>query len=216
VTERLRVNEIFYSIQGESTWAGLPCVFIRLTGCNLRCVWCDTAYAFYEGRHQTIDAIVAQVRSYHCNLVEVTGGEPLLQKDVHALFAALLADDYTVMVETSGEQDLSMVDPRVIKIMDLKCPGSSEVERNRWSNVDALTSRDEVKFVLVDRRDYEWARTVIAERDLAQRVNAILLSPVFGALEPAALAAWILADCLPVRMQLQLHKRIWDPTARGV
>ncbi|HXR24059.1 MAG TPA: radical SAM protein [Candidatus Binataceae bacterium] len=216
MTERLRVNEIFYSIQGESTWAGLPCVFIRLTGCNLRCVWCDTAYAFYEGRHQTIDAIVAQVRSYHCNLVEVTGGEPLLQKDVHALFAALLANDYTVMVETSGEQDVSTIDSRVIKIMDLKCPGSGEVERNRWSNVDALTGRDEVKFVLVDRRDYEWARTVIAERDLAQRVNAILLSPVFGALEPAALAAWILADCLPVRMQLQLHKRIWDPTARGV
>ncbi len=216
MTERLRVNEIFYSIQGESTWAGLPCVFIRLTGCNLRCVWCDTAYAFYEGRHQAIDAIVARVRSYGCKLVEVTGGEPLLQKDVHTLFAALLADAYTVMVETSGEQDLSVVDPRVIKIMDLKCPGSGEVERNRWSNVDALTGRDEVKFVLADRRDYEWARTVIADRELARRVNAILLSPVYGALEPAALVAWILEDRLPVRMQLQLHKRIWDPAARGV
>jgi 7-carboxy-7-deazaguanine synthase len=216
VTERLRVNEIFHSIQGESTWAGLPCVFIRLTGCNLRCVWCDTAYAFYEGRHRTIAAIVAQVRSYGCKLVEVTGGEPLLQKDIHALFAALLAGDYTVMVETSGERDLSAVDPRVIKIMDLKCPGSGEVERNRWSNVEVLTPRDEIKFVLADRRDYEWARTVIVERDLASRVNAIILSPVFGTLEPASLAAWMLDDRLPVRMQLQLHKRIWDPTARGV
>ena len=216
MTERLRVNEIFYSIQGESTWAGLPCVFVRLTGCNLRCVWCDTAYAFYEGQHQTIDAIIAQVRSYGCKLVELTGGEPLLQKDVHALIAALLDEAYTVMVETSGEQELRAVDPRVIKIMDLKCPGSGEVERNRWSNLEWLTRRDEVKFVLTDRRDYEWARTVIAERDLARRVNAILLSPVFGALEPATLAAWILADRVPVRMQLQMHKRIWDPTARGV
>ena len=216
MTERLRINEIFHSIQGESTWAGLPCVFIRLTGCNLRCVWCDTEYAFREGRHQTIAAIVAQVSSYGGKLVEVTGGEPLLQKDVHALFAALLADDYTVMVETSGEQDLSAVDPRVIKIMDLKCPGSGEVARNRWSNIECLTRRDEVKFVLADRRDYEWARTVIAERDLARLVNAILLSPVFGALEPASLAAWMLEDRLPVRMQLQLHKRIWDPAARGV
>jgi 7-carboxy-7-deazaguanine synthase len=216
VTERLRVNEIFYSIQGESTWAGLPCVFVRLTGCNLRCVWCDTAYAFYEGQHQKIDAIIAQVRSYGCKLVELTGGEPLLQKDVHALIAALLNEGYTVMVETSGEQELRAVDPWVIKIMDLKCPGSGEVERNRWSNLEWLTRRDEVKFVLTDRRDYEWARTVIAECDLARRVNAILLSPVFGALEPAALAAWILEDRLPVRMQLQMHKRIWDPTARGV
>lgn len=216
MTERLRINEIFHSIQGESTWAGLPCVFIRLTGCNLRCVWCDTEYAFHEGRHQTIAAIVAQVRNYGGKLVEVTGGEPMLQKDVHALFAALLADDYTVMVETSGEQDLSAVDPRVIKIMDLKCPGSGEVARNRWSNIECLTRRDEVKFVLADRRDYEWARTVIAERDLVRRVNAILLSPVFGALEPASLAAWMLEDRLPVRMQLQLHKHIWDPAARGV
>ena len=216
MSERLRVNEIFYSIQGESTWTGLPCAFVRLTGCNLRCVWCDTEYAFYEGRHLTIDEIVAQVRGYGCELVEITGGEPLLQKGVHALFAALLGEDYTVLVETSGEQDLSAVDPRVIKIMDLKCPGSGEGERNRWSNLGCLTRRDEVKFVLADRRDYEWARAVIAERDLARHVNAILLSPVFGGLEPAALAAWILADRIPVRMQLQMHKRIWHPTARGV
>jgi 7-carboxy-7-deazaguanine synthase len=216
VTERLRVNEIFYSIQGESTWAGLPCAFVRLTGCNLRCVWCDTEYAFYEGSHRTIAEIVAQIRKYGCKLVEITGGEPLLQKSVHALFSALLAEGYTVLLETSGEQDFAAVDHRVIKIMDLKCPGSGESERNRWSNLDCLTQRDEVKFVLADRRDYEWARAVIAERDLARRTNAVLLSPVFGTLEPATLAAWILADRLPARMQLQMHKQIWDPTSRGV
>jgi 7-carboxy-7-deazaguanine synthase len=216
VSDRVRVNEIFYSIQGESTWAGRPCVFIRLTGCNLRCVWCDTEYAFYEGRQMTIAEVVAQARGYGCNLVEVTGGEPLLQKGVHALFAALLEEQHTVMVETSGEQDLSGVDRRIIKIMDLKCPGSGECDRNRWSNLESLTPRDEAKFVLTDRRDYEWARDVIRDRGLVHRVNAILFSPVFGQLEPAALAAWILEDRLPVRMQLQLHKRIWDPAARGV
>jgi len=216
VAERVRVNEIFYSIQGESTRAGLPCVFIRLTGCNLRCSWCDTEYAFHAGRHFAIDTIVAQVRSYGSSLVEVTGGEPLLQKGVHALFAALLEQNYTVMVETSGERDLSVVDPRVIKIMDLKCPGSGESDRNRWSNLEALGPQDEVKFVLVDRRDYEWARDVIREHGLAARVNAILLSPVFGQLDPEALAGWILADRLPVRMQLQMHKQIWGPSARGV
>ena len=213
---RLRVNEIFYSIQGESTWAGLPCVFVRLTGCNLRCTWCDTAYAFHDGRHQTIDAIVAQVGAYGCKLVEVTGGEPLLQRDVHALFAALLDRDYTVMVETSGERDLCHVDPRVIKIMDIKCPGSGEVARNRWDNLECLTRRDEIKFVVADRSDYEWARATIAERDLARRVHAVLISPVFAELEPSMLAGWILSDRLPVRMQLQLHKRIWDPATRGV
>ena len=212
----MRVNEIFYSIQGESTWAGRPCVFIRLTGCNLRCVWCDTEYAFYEGRQMTIAEVVAQARGYGCNLVEVTGGEPLLQKGVHALFAALLEEQHTVMVETSGEQDLSGVDRRIIKIMDLKCPGSGECDRNRWSNLESLTPRDEAKFVLTDRRDYEWARDVIRDRGLAHRVNAILFSPVFGQLEPASLAAWILEDRLPVRMQLQVHKQIWDPAARGV
>ena len=160
--------------------------------------------------------VVAQARSYGCNLIEVTGGEPLLQQGVHALFAALLAAEHIVMVETSGERDLGEVDPRVIKIMDLKCPGSGECERNRWSNLAVLTPRDEVKFVLADRRDYEWARDVIRDRGLAARVNAILLSPVFGQLEPASLAGWILEDRLPVRMQLQLHKRIWDPSARGV
>jgi 7-carboxy-7-deazaguanine synthase len=214
--ERLRLNEIFYSIQGESTWAGLPCVFVRLTGCNLRCGWCDTEYAFYEGQQLSVSEIVAQVRQYGCRLVEVTGGEPLLQKGVQALFAMLLDDGFTVLVETSGERDISKIDPRVIKIMDLKCPGSGECERNRWSNLDALTVRDEVKFVVADRRDYEWARDVIRAHALARKVNAILLSPVFGRLEPQQLASWILEDHLTARMQMQLHKQIWGPSVRGV
>jgi 7-carboxy-7-deazaguanine synthase len=216
VCDHLRVNEIFYSIQGESTRAGQPCVFVRLTGCNLRCVWCDTEYAFYAGKRMAITEIVEQVLSYRCDLVEITGGEPMLQKGIHVLLGALLEKDLAVMIETSGERDLSDVDPRVIKIMDLKCPGSGESARNRWSNLDCLTPRDEVKFVLSDRRDYEWAREVIAQRGIEERVNAILLSPVFGHLSPAALASWILEDRIPVTMQLQMHKQIWDPSARGV
>ncbi len=191
-------------------------MFVRLTGCNLRCAWCDTEYAFYDGRQIEVRDIADQVRRYRCDLVEVTGGEPLLQKGIYALFDALLAQGYTVMVETSGERDLSRVDPRVIKIMDLKCPGSGESHRNRWSNLEWLTPRDEIKFVLADRSDYEWARGVTRDYDLAARVNAVLMSPVFGGLEPAQLAAWILEDRLPVRMQLQLHKFLWSPTARGV
>jgi 7-carboxy-7-deazaguanine synthase len=216
VAERLRVNEIFHSIQGESTWAGRPCTFIRLTGCNLRCVWCDTQYAFYEGHQMAIGEILGKVHEYGCDLVEVTGGEPMLQKGIHALFGALIRANYTVMVETSGERDLSGVDPRVIKIMDLKCPGSGEAERNRWSNLNWLTGRDEIKFVLADRDDYEWARETIGQRELAGRVNAILMSPVFDQLEPAKLAAWIIEDKLPVRLQLQIHKQIWGPSRRGV
>jgi 7-carboxy-7-deazaguanine synthase len=216
MSERLRINEIFHSIQGESTWAGRPCVFVRLTGCNLRCVWCDTEYAFREGRQMAVAEIIERVRAYGCDLVEVTGGEPMLQKGIYALFGGLLDARLTVMVETSGESDLSRVDPRIIKIMDLKCPGSGESERNRWSNLDALTVRDEVKFVLADRRDYEWARDVIGARRIAGRVNAVLMSPAFGLLEPQKLAEWILADRLPVRMQLQMHKHIWPPEMRGV
>jgi 7-carboxy-7-deazaguanine synthase len=215
MTERVRVNEIFFSLQGESTWAGRPCVFVRLTGCNLRCVWCDTPYAFYEGRQMTVGEVVERARSFGCDLVEVSGGEPLLQKGVHSLFRELLAAGCTVMVETSGERDISIVDPRVIRIMDLKCPGSGESHRNRWENLAALGDRDEIKFVVTDRRDYEWAREVIRER-LAGCLNALLMSPVLDALDPAQLAAWILEDRLPVRMQLQLHKLIWSPTARGV
>ena len=216
MSERLRVNELFLSIQGESTHAGRPCVFVRLTGCNLRCTWCDTEYAFHAGQQMDVRDIAARVRGYRCDLVEVTGGEPLLQKGVYALFEALLAHGCTVMVETSGERDLSAVDPRVIKVMDLKCPGSGESERNRWSNIEWLTPHDEVKFVIADRADYEWARGVTRDHNLAARVNAVLMSPVFRALDPAQLAAWILEDRLPVRMQVQMHKFIWSPTARGV
>jgi len=213
---RVRVNEIFLSIQGESTWAGLPCVFVRLTGCNLRCTWCDTAYAFYEGHQMSVADVVAKVDSLGCGLVEITGGEPLLQPGVHPLIATLLERSYEVMIETSGERDISTLDSRVIRIVDLKCPGSGESARNLWSNLEHLAARDEVKFVLCDRRDYEWARDAILTHRLNDRVNAVLLSPVFGQLEPADLAAWILDDRLPVRMQLQMHKHIWSPTARGV
>jgi 7-carboxy-7-deazaguanine synthase len=213
---RVRVNEIFYSIQGESTWAGYPCVFVRLTGCNLRCAWCDTEYAFHEGRQMEIDEVAAEVESFRCGLVEITGGEPLLQQGIHPLIDLLLGRGYAVMIETSGERDISVLDPRVVRIMDVKCPASGESERNRWSNLEHLTTRDEVKFVVADRRDYEWAREVIRTHRLAERVNAVLLSPVFGNLVPADLAAWILSDRLPVRMQLQMHKHVWSPTTRGV
>jgi 7-carboxy-7-deazaguanine synthase len=212
----LVVNEIFYSVQGESTHAGRPCAFVRLTACNLRCNYCDTEYAFHEGRRTPIAEVVEQVESYRCPLVEITGGEPLLQEGVHALCAALLNAGKQVMIETSGASDVGRLDPRVIKIMDLKCPGSGEVERNLWSNLPYLTSRDEVKFVISDRADYEWTRAVIAEHQLARRVNAVLLSPVFGRVDLANLAAWMLEDRLPARLQLQMHKYIWSPTARGV
>ncbi|MGA2411122.1 MAG: radical SAM protein [Candidatus Binataceae bacterium] len=213
---RVRVNEIFHSIQGESTWAGRPCVFVRLTGCNLRCSWCDTAYAFYEGAQMEIAAVMERVRGYGCKLAEITGGEPLLQKGVHALIEALLREEYEVLLETSGEQDIGCVDRRVIKIMDLKCPDSGETEGNRWSNIGHLDARDEVKFVIASRRDYEWARGVIGGYRLDTRVNAVLMSPVYGAIEPAALAGWILEDRLPTRMQLQMHKYIWGAEKRGV
>ncbi len=212
----LVVNEIFFSIQGESTLAGRPCAFVRLTGCNLRCVWCDTQYAFHEGRRMTVGEIVEQVGAFGSELVEITGGEPLLQDGVHALIEELLARAMTVMIETSGALDIGRIDPRVIRIVDLKCPASGESARNLWSNVELLTRRDEVKFVLSDRADYEWAREAIRRHDLASRVNAVLMSCVFGRLEPARLAAWILADRLPVRLQLQAHKYIWPPDARGV
>lgn len=213
---RVRVNEIFHSLQGESTWAGCPCVFVRLTGCNLRCTWCDTEYAFYEGQQMEIAEVAAKVESFGCGLVEITGGEPLLQQGVRPLINTLLARGHTVLIETSGERDISGLDPRAIRIVDVKCPGSGESERNRWSNLEHLAQRDELKFVVSDRRDYEWARAAIRTHRLSERVNAVLLSPVFGKLEPADLAAWILEDGLPVRMQLQMHKQIWSPTARGV
>lgn len=214
--DRLRINEIFFSIQGESTWAGRPCAFVRLTGCDLRCSWCDTEYAFHEGRTMTVDEVAAQLLGYGCDLVEVTGGEPLLQAAVHPLIVRLLEAGMTVLVETSGASDVSRLDARAIKVMDLKCPGSGESARNLWSNLEHLTPRDEVKFVIADRADYEWARDVVRRHHLAARVNAVLMSCAFAQLEPALLAGWILADRLPVRMQLQMHKHIWAPDARGV
>lgn len=223
----IRVNEIFHSIQGESTWAGRPCVFVRLTGCHLRCTYCDTEYAFREGERRAVDDVVADVLRHDCDLVEVTGGEPLLQPGVHALMTALCDRGRTVLIETSGASDISACDPRVIRIMDLKTPGSGEANRNDWANVERLVPHDEVKFVIADRADYEWARDVIARYDLARRCREILMSPVFEqprgieitgmpGLPLRDLAEWVLADGLDVRVQTQLHKQIWDPATRGV
>lgn len=217
----LRVTEIFLSIQGESTWAGLPCVFVRLTGCPLRCVWCDTAYAFYGGEKVSLADILTQVEAFRTPLVEITGGEPLIHPGAFRLTTLLLDRGYTVLVETSGAVSVALLDPRAHKIVDLKCPGSGEEPRNLWSNLEHLTARDEVKFVLKHREDYQWAVRVIRERALDRRLEegglrALLFSPVWGELEPRTLADWILADKLPVRMQLQLHKLIWGPEVRGV
>ncbi len=217
----LRVTEIFHSIQGESTWSGLPCTFVRLTGCPLRCVWCDTEYAFHGGERVALDAIVAKVRSIGTRLVEITGGEPLVHPNAFRLAEMLLNDGFTVLVETSGSVDVAPLDPRAHKIMDLKCPGSGEVDKNLWDNLDQLTVRDEVKFVLADRTDYEWTRDVIRERELDRRLEdgtlaALLVSPVWDGLDLADLARWVLEDRLPVRLQTQLHKHIWEPDARGV
>jgi 7-carboxy-7-deazaguanine synthase len=215
-SDSLVVNEIFYSVQGESTHAGRPCAFVRLTACNLRCNYCDTEYAFHEGRRMAVAEVVEQVEGYRCGLVEITGGEPLLQEGVYALCAALLEAGKQVMIETSGASDVSRLDSRVIKVMDLKCPGSGEAQSNLWSNLGHLTASDEIKFVISDRADYEWARAAIIEHDLGRRVNAVLLSPAFGRIDAASIAAWLLDDRLPARLQLQMHKYIWSPTARGV
>ena len=218
-TDTLTINEIFYSIQGESTFAGQPCVFVRLTGCDLRCTYCDTEYAFYEGRRRSLDEIVAEVEKHPCKLVEVTGGEPLLQKRVHKLMSRLADDGYTVLIETSGAHDISLVDVRVHRIMDLKCPDSGECERNRMENLPLLGVRDEVKFVIGSAKDYAWAKAQVLAGipGWADRVNAILFSPVFGRMTPLDLATRVMADALPrVRMQLQMHKLIWEPNQRGV
>ncbi len=223
-TERartVRVTEIFHSIQGESTWAGLPCTFVRLTGCPLRCVWCDTAYAFHGGTRMDIDEVVAAVRETGCRLVEITGGEPLVQPGAATLAERLLEGGHTVLVETSGALDISVLDPRVHRIMDLKCPGSGEEARNLWSNLDHLTARDEVKFVVDGAADFEWAADVIRRQGLDQRVRggslgALLVSPVWGLEGMEDLAARILESGLPVRFQTQLHKHIWGPDRAGV
>ena len=211
----LRINEIFHSIQGESTHAGRPCVFVRLTYCHLRCRWCDTEYAFFEGSERTLDEIVAEVARYGCRLVEVTGGEPLIQKETNELLRRLLDGGHEVLLETSGSWPIDDVPDGVRIIMDLKAPGSGMTGRNRWENLGKLDADDEVKIVIADRADYEWARGVVGEHGLTER-HSVLFSPAWGEMDPAELAEWILADRLPVRLQLQIHKHVWSPTARGV
>jgi len=223
----LRITEIFHSIQGESTYAGTPCVFVRLTGCPLRCHYCDTAYAFRDGMSRTVADVLAEVVGFGCHLVEVTGGEPLAQREVHHLVTALLDVGHTVLIETSGAIDTTPVDPRARLILDVKTPGSGESSRNVWGNLARLRAHDEVKFVIVSREDYDFAKAMITEHALAARCQCVHLSPVHEqpgcndvrgslGLPPRQLAEWILEDRLPVRLQLQVHKFIWDPQTRGV
>jgi 7-carboxy-7-deazaguanine synthase len=212
----LTINEVFHSIQGESSRAGHACVFVRLTACDLRCSWCDTPYAFYEGRKRSVEDVVAEVASYGCDLVEITGGEPLLQDDVYPLIDRLLEQGRTVLIETGGHRSIERVPRQVVKIVDVKCPGSGEVHRNDWANLDRLAPHDEVKFVIQDRADYDFALGVVKQHDLPKRCAAVLFSPVHDVLDAKTLAAWMLADHAPARLQLQLHKYIWSPTQRGV
>jgi 7-carboxy-7-deazaguanine synthase len=223
----LRVNETFHSIQGEGLRAGEPCFFIRLSGCPLRCAWCDTAYAFREGSPRSIASLVQEAQRTACPLIQVTGGEPLAQKGCLTLVHALCDAGFTVTIETSGALDISPLDARCVRIMDLKCPASGECARNLWSNLDHLTRRDEVKFVIADRGDYEWAKACLLQHRLHERVAAVLMSAAWAqpagneiagseGLSHRTLAEWVLADRLPVRLQVQLHKVIWDPQARGV
>ena len=212
----LTVNEIFHSIQGESTHAGRPCVFVRLTGCDLRCTWCDTAYAFHEGRKMSVGDVVSAIEPYPTRLVELTGGAPLLQDDVYALIDRLLGTGGEVLGETGGHVPLDRVSSAVVKVMDVKCPGSGEAEQHDWNNLQWLTERDQVKFVVRDRADYEFARDAIVARKLVDRCAAVLMSPVHGVLAPEVISRWVLADGLEVRVQLQVHKYIWGADARGV
>ncbi|MGH9379492.1 MAG: 7-carboxy-7-deazaguanine synthase QueE [Thermoanaerobaculia bacterium] len=215
VEERLKIHEIFYSLQGESTWAGRPCVLVRLTGCQMRCRWCDTEYAFYDGDWRSLAEVLAEVARHGCDLVEVTGGEPLLQPGCLPLMRRLCDAGYTVLLETGGGLDISGVDPRVHRIVDVKCPGSGEAGNNRWENLDMLGPRDEVKFVLADRADFEWSCDVVRRYGLTARCP-VHFSPVWGDLEPGELAEWIKECGLPVRLQLQLHKLLWGAHTRGV
>lgn len=210
----LRITEIFFSIQGESTHAGRPCVFVRLTGCNLRCTWCDSEYTFTGGERMSLEDVLARVRGYGCNLVEITGGEPLAQAEVFPLIERLCDDGFEVLIETSGSIDVTPVDRRAKLILDVKCPGSGEVEKNRWANLDDLRPHDEIKFVIADRADYEWAKDVIETRQLDRWT--VLLSPVWGRMDMKALAEWMLADRVPARFQTQLHKHIWGADVHGV
>lgn len=212
----MKVNELFYSIQGESSYAGLPCAFIRLSGCNLRCTYCDTSYAFDEGFEMSIPEILQAVDRYPTRLILVTGGEPMLQTGIDALFDKLLESGYTVLLETGGQESLAKVDARVHKIMDFKCPSSGMDQHNDYGNVQHLTSGDEVKFVVGDPTDFDWACRLIRKYDLSSRVHQIWFSPVYPKLPYADLARWVLNCGLTVRMQLQLHKIIWPDTVRGV
>jgi 7-carboxy-7-deazaguanine synthase len=212
----LTVNEIFHSIQGESTFAGERCVFVRLTACDLRCSWCDTSYAFHEGRKMSIDDILAEVERHDCDTVELTGGEPLLQREVYPLMQQLLDRGKTVLIETGGHVSLAQVPQAVHTIMDVKCPGSGEAHTTDWDNLARLDANDEVKFVIKDRADYDYACDVLGRYGLHDRVAAVLFSPVHGVLDPKCLSEWVLADRLPVRVQLQVHKYIWSPETRGV
>lgn len=213
----LKVNEVFYSIQGESTYAGRPCVFVRLTGCNLRCSYCDTQYAYEEGGIMEVNHIFEQVAPYQCRLVEITGGEPLVQDDTPILIESLLDDGYEVLLETNGSMDISRVDERCVKIVDIKCPSSGMIKKNDLDNLGRLTTRDELKFVLGTREDYEYAKKIVAYKQLdPKRINPVNFSPIFGQLNPKILSEWILEDHLDVRLHLQLHKYIWGPETRGV
>jgi 7-carboxy-7-deazaguanine synthase len=211
----MRISEIYQSIQGESSFAGLPCVFIRTVGCDLRCRWCDSEFSFTGGQFMTIAEILATIAQYPPKLVELTGGEPLLQPEIPLLAQQLLAQNYTVLIETGGHRDISVLDPRVIKILDIKCPDSGESDRTQWENIQHLSKQDEIKFVLANRADYDWASQIIAEYQLTQRCK-LLFSPVHDQLAPQELAAWMLQDGVTARLQLQLHKYIWAPDARQV
>lgn len=213
----LKVNEIFYSIQGESSYAGRPCAFIRLTGCNLRCTYCDTVYAYNEGHDLEIDEIIQEIESYHCSLIEITGGEPLIQPETPKLIRLLLDKRYTVLLETNGSQRINIVDDKCIKIMDIKCPSSGEQNNNDLYNIELLSEKDEIKFVIGDLEDYEYATRVLNTfNEVLQRKITVNFSPVFGKIEPKKLANWLLNDHFNARLQIQLHKIIWDPNERGV
>ena len=211
----LKVNEIYFSIQGESTKAGLPCVFVRLTYCNLRCTYCDTEYAFYEGKDLSIDEILAEVKKYNCNLVEVTGGEPLVQEECLDLMKRLCEENFEVLLETGGSLTIKNIDKRIKIIMDLKCPSSKMMKKNLYDNINYLKNTDEIKFVIGTREDYEWTKEIISKYELTNKCE-ILFSVVFGELEPLTLVNWVLEDKLKVRFQLQMHKFIWSPEAKGV
>jgi 7-carboxy-7-deazaguanine synthase len=212
----LTVYEIYVSIQGESTHVGRPCVFVRLTACDLRCRWCDTPYAFTGGKKMTIDEVAFEVARLKTPLVELTGGEPLLQPDAIALMERLLEAGCEVLLETGGHRPIAGVPEEVVRILDVKCPASGEADKMHWANLDVFTPRDEVKFVIQDRRDFEYARDVVRRHELDARAHAVLFSPVHGVLAPQTLTEWILEERLPVRLQLQAHKYIWDPSTRGV